>query len=71
MGANFAIEGKNVKVTGDAAVMKAGSDPCCGEVFAYAVAVCGVGFCVMGAEPIEWMRQADVAQLVEQLIRNQ
>ena len=31
MGANFAIEGKNVKVTGDAAVMKAGSDPCAGK----------------------------------------
>jgi polygalacturonase len=31
VGANFAIEGKNVKVTGNAAVMKAGSDPCAGK----------------------------------------
>ena len=31
MGANFAIEGKNVKVTGNAAVMKAGSDLCAGK----------------------------------------
>jgi polygalacturonase len=31
MGANFALDGKNVKVTGDAAVMKAGSDPCAGK----------------------------------------
>jgi hypothetical protein len=27
--------------------------------------------CVMDAQPVEWLRQADVAQLVEQLIRNQ
>ena len=31
MGANFVPQGKNVKVTGDAAVMKAGSDPCAGK----------------------------------------